>query len=555
MWDQRRGWGRRGAGAAEQSVEMEPKPEGHPGKPYPRKPSLSASLTQEASLARHGARRSLQLENVQAAALDRSSEKLEKRPWYILNPEAKGMGYWDALTTVALIFTAIVTPVEVSFLPAPTSALDPLFCINRLVDAVFIVDMALQFFLMVKSEKPEGLTMQVEWEYRLPNIAMLYLKGWFVLDFLSIAPMAFDIIPVVNAADGSDESSAASPPRAAKAVRVVRILRLIKLIRLIRSSRILKRWELRISLPSAVVTLVTLIFGVLVISHWIACVLSLQTTIEGDPASSWWGTFGYCQYSDVELQTAVCADSSERYLSALYWSWGIILGFAAKPEAGPFEPIQHGENDRRDFLSSETVIYLLLQFAGALLWTYVLAKCVDMVANHNPDAKASHQRIDALNRYCSFFELPSSESQRLREYFREMQGVQLANSRQAVMDFFSPKLQKQQTWKANEHWLRKIALLNEPLVGMKQRQEQALFFQCPLKIHGYDCPCRRTCTTEWHQNMLVQVAMAMQPAVYVPREELPASRLCTSGRLEPRTGRLVPFVPSRVCSGPALLQM
>ena len=103
--------------------------------------------------------------------------------------------------------------------------------------------------------------------------------------------------------------------------------------------------------------------------------------------------------------------------------------------------------------------------------------------------------------------------------------------------------------------MRKIDLLNEPLVGMKQRQEEALFFQCPLKIHGYDCPCRTTCTKKWHENMLVQVAMAMQPAVYVPREEPPASRLCTSGRLEPRTGRLVPFVPSRVCSGPALLQM
>ena len=136
-----------------------------------------------------------------------------------------------------------------------------------------------------------------------------------------------------------------------------------------------------------------------------------------------------------------------------------------------------------------------------------------------------------------------------------MQGVQLANSRQAVMDFFSPKLQNEQTWQANERWLVKIDLLNEPLVEMKKHQEQALFFQCPLKIHGYDCPCRRKCTDEWHRNMLVQVALAMQPAVYVPREELPASRLCTSGRLEPRTGRLVPFVPSRVCSGPASLQI
>ena len=66
-------------------------------------------------------------------ASERSQEKFDKRPWYILNPEAKGMGTWDAVTTTALIFTAVVTPVEVGFLPAPTSPFDPLFCINRVI--------------------------------------------------------------------------------------------------------------------------------------------------------------------------------------------------------------------------------------------------------------------------------------------------------------------------------------------------------------------------------------------------------------------------------------
>ena len=218
-------------------------------------------------------------------ASERSQEKFDKRPWYILNPEAKGMGTWDAVTTTALIFTAVVTPVEVGFLPAPTSALDPLFCINRVVDSVFVLDMIAQFFLMVRIEKPMGLTMSVEWEYRLPQIALCYMKGWFALDLFSIAPMAFDIIPVINTADDGEQTSA-SPPRAAKALRVVRILRLIKLSRLIRSSRILKRWEVRNSLPTSVVTLIALMFAVLVIAHWIACLLSIQTTIDGEPEAT-----------------------------------------------------------------------------------------------------------------------------------------------------------------------------------------------------------------------------------------------------------------------------
>ncbi len=43
---------------------------------------------------------------------------------------------WDLLTLLCLLFTALVTPVEVAFL---TTNLNALFIINRVVDAVFVV--------------------------------------------------------------------------------------------------------------------------------------------------------------------------------------------------------------------------------------------------------------------------------------------------------------------------------------------------------------------------------------------------------------------------------
>ena len=43
---------------------------------------------------------------------------------------------WDLLTLLCLLFTALVTPVEVAFL---TTNLSALFIINRVVDAVFVV--------------------------------------------------------------------------------------------------------------------------------------------------------------------------------------------------------------------------------------------------------------------------------------------------------------------------------------------------------------------------------------------------------------------------------
>ena len=43
-----------------------------------------------------------------------------EKPWYIIDPRcSRGLGYWDACTSLALLFTAIFTPIEVGFIPMP----------------------------------------------------------------------------------------------------------------------------------------------------------------------------------------------------------------------------------------------------------------------------------------------------------------------------------------------------------------------------------------------------------------------------------------------------
>ncbi len=50
------------------------------------------------------------------------------------------------MTMVCLVFTAVVTPVEVAFL---TTKVNGLFVINRIVDAVFVVVSAVVFNIML----------------------------------------------------------------------------------------------------------------------------------------------------------------------------------------------------------------------------------------------------------------------------------------------------------------------------------------------------------------------------------------------------------------------
>jgi len=58
--------------------------------------------------------------------------------------------------TAALVYVALVTPVEVAFLPPGTTleskTSSPIFLINRLLDAMFILDILLNFRLAYKEE-------------------------------------------------------------------------------------------------------------------------------------------------------------------------------------------------------------------------------------------------------------------------------------------------------------------------------------------------------------------------------------------------------------------
>ena len=153
--------------------------------------------------------------------------------WFQIDPRvSKAMPYWDTITAIAIVFTAFVTPYEVSFLPMAASALEPLFLINRMLDVVFIADMSVQFVLIYSvGNQAEG----VRWVEDPRRIVLSYLKGWFTIDATSIAVSSVDLIGL--------QTGGSSNVASLRSLRALRALRLLKLARLLRASRIFARCE------------------------------------------------------------------------------------------------------------------------------------------------------------------------------------------------------------------------------------------------------------------------------------------------------------------------
>ena len=63
----------------------------------------------------------------------------KKNPWLVDPRTSKRLSYWDAFVGLLLVYTALLTPYEVAFLPVPSDARNARFILNRLVDLFFVV--------------------------------------------------------------------------------------------------------------------------------------------------------------------------------------------------------------------------------------------------------------------------------------------------------------------------------------------------------------------------------------------------------------------------------
>ena len=181
------------------------------------------------------------------------------RSRWVLDPRTVAfVAWWDFFAINALVWTALVTPVEVAFVQQPAADVkwsNTLFIVNRFIDCIFIVDMLLQFRLAYREEDVHG----TRWITTPHQIVRHYACSfWFPLDLFSVLTSLFDIIDVEGAGDLT-------------VLRAVRTLRLIKLVKLARGSRIFKRWEMRISINYTYFSLVTVTITILLACHWTAC--------------------------------------------------------------------------------------------------------------------------------------------------------------------------------------------------------------------------------------------------------------------------------------------
>lgn len=197
--------------------------------------------------------------NKRSMELAKRRKSLEVKPWYILRPDAGVVAFRDMMSALALASLFFILPYEIAFVDAPDlpDSSDGLFIFNRVVDALFCIEMLMEFFIAIpgglKMEGLQGIShedLQLEDVisraqmslFDLRAIAYRYATGWLAIDVAAMVPSCFDIyfstIQVELEDDGGEGgSTAVRATRAVKLIKLVRMARMLKMLRLVRLPR------------------------------------------------------------------------------------------------------------------------------------------------------------------------------------------------------------------------------------------------------------------------------------------------------------------------------
>lgn len=101
--------------------------------------------------------------------------KEEKVSPYVILPQSRFRTYWNYVNILLLFYTATYMPYVISFIDNSSNTQTIL---NWIIDALFFTDIIVNFFSAIE-ESDGSLT------HRFKDIAIKYLKSWFLLDLIA----------------------------------------------------------------------------------------------------------------------------------------------------------------------------------------------------------------------------------------------------------------------------------------------------------------------------------------------------------------------------------
>ncbi|XP_031640791.1 potassium voltage-gated channel subfamily H member 8 isoform X2 [Contarinia nasturtii] len=298
-----------------------------------------------------------------------------KKSRFILSHYGVFKGCWDWLILVATFYVAVAVPYNASFVTSNRLTMPS----DVMVEALFIVDILLNFRTTYVSRKGEVVS---DWR----NIALNYLRGWFVVDLLAALP--FDHLYASDLYSGEQESH----------------IHLLKMTRLLRLARLLQKMDRYSQYAAMILTLLMLCFSL--VAHWLACiwyVIAEKSQTEND--NDW--DIGWMHALADRLKIPVSnITHSEAYVTALYYTFTSLTSV--------------GFGNVSANTKGEKVFTIVMMLIGALMHAVVFGNVTAIIQRMYARRSQYHSKWRDLKDFIVLHQMPSELKQRMQDYFQTM---------------------------------------------------------------------------------------------------------------------------------------
>jgi CRP-like cAMP-binding protein len=293
----------------------------------------------------------------------------------ILLPYGRFRRWWDALTLILVMYTAISLPLVICFanpLEAATSPSQTFFqVVDVFTDVIFMIDLSVNFHTAF-------VTKDAVLEINKSVIAKHYLTTWFPVDAAGSIP--WELITIIGEAAGFKASDA-------QAVQIIKILKTPKLLRLGRLFKFLARFEGAANIGRIVMLM--LLFMLLL--HWLACLFFIiSDVVYQDPVMTSW----------LESNAFEELPNQSQYVRAYYAVVLMIMGDNINLQS-----------------DAETIFAIIAGLVGSCVNAIIFANVANLTAQLNSNSALHQRRMDGVAQAMRTLNVEPSTARRIRDYY------------------------------------------------------------------------------------------------------------------------------------------
>lgn len=288
----------------------------------------------------------------------------------VIEPTNSYKQTWDFGIFVLILYSAFFIPLRFAY-PFESVVLD---VGDVMMEVIFVVDLVITFFTAIQDGDNTIRDLR--------KIRSQYLKSWFSIDLVSSIPLSL----MVYAGLGAWVQSI-------KLTKLFRLLRLSRLLRLFRLRK-LSNVEESLTVNPGLVRLLKLVFFLILILHWLACVLQM---VADEPTSE--------ESVDVFLdhQDFLGKSAGTQYGVAFYCVIALILGEMLSPQT-----------------DLQVALVVTITLIGMFVYASLVGNLVSLLGHLDSSSGEMSQRMEELSEYMVKRNFPSKLRQRVRKYYTQV---------------------------------------------------------------------------------------------------------------------------------------